>query len=123
MSDGLFPKRPKLKVHFKGALGGKAQEVFIFKTMKELTAKEDWYRSVYQPSVIEFIHVPGMIQIRDKPQELVGTALMEGVAIETVFTNAPNWAKKKDTIWGQGFEDTWYIATSDFSKVTKLKKK
>ena len=123
MSDGLFPKRPKLKVYFKGALDGKNPEVFVFKNMKELRAKEDWYRGVYQPEVVEFIYVPGMIQIKNKPQELVGTTLMEGVAIETMFTNAPKWAKKKDTVWGQGFEDTWYVAPADFSEVVKLKKK
>ncbi|MCK5788548.1 MAG: hypothetical protein KAH32_06095, partial [Chlamydiia bacterium] len=117
------PKRPKLKVIFRGALVGKAPEIFIFKDMKELRAKEAVYRGIYQPEVIEFIYVPGMIQIKDKPQELVGTVMMEGQAIETVFTNAPNWAKRKDTIWGQGFENTWYIAPPDFSEVVKLKKK
>ena len=121
--DELFPKRPKLKVIFKGALVGKTPEIFSCKDMKEFTAREAWYKDVYKPDVIEFIHVPGMIQIKDKPQELVGTALMEGQAIETMFTNAPNWAKKKDTVWGQGFEDTWYVAPKDFSEVVKLKKK
>ena len=123
MSEGLFPKRPKLKVIFRGALVGKAPEIFSCKDMKEFKARETWYRDVYKPDVVEFIHVPGMIQIKDKPQELVGTDLMEGVAIETVFINAPVWAKKEDTVWGQGFEDTWYVAPPDFSEVVKLKHK
>ena len=123
MSDGLFPKRPKLKVKFRGALSGKTQEVFVFKTMKELDAKADWFKSIYKDEVVEFIQVPGMIQIKDKPAELVGTKLVDAVAVETMFSNVPPWIKKKSTIWGQGFENTWYVAPKDFSEVVKLKKK
>jgi len=120
--DKLFPKRLKLQVVFKGALAGKTPEVFNYKTVKEVDAKEEWYKSVYKPDVVEFVRTPGMIQVKNKPQELVGTAIMEAAKVEDIFDAPPMWAGKDDTIWGQGFENTWYVATPDFTEVVKLKK-
>ena len=117
----LFPRRLKLQVIFKGPLDGKPREVFNFKTMKEVNTKEAWYKSVYKPDAVEFIHTPGMIQIHNKPQELVGTNLMPGVPVEAMFEKFPQWIGDKDTVWGQGFENTWYVAREDFSEVYKLK--
>ena len=118
----LFPKRPKLKVIFKGALKGKSPEVFIFTDMKDLKAKIAWFKAEYESKTVKFIQVPGMIEIRDKPPELVGTDFVDAADIGTIFSNAPKWAEKKETIWGQGFEDTWYVATPTFTNVVKLKK-
>jgi len=123
MSKELFPKRLKLKVNFKGALDGKTQEKYLFKTQKELEAKEAWYRSIYTPAVISFVRVPGLVHIINKPIELAGSAIMEAPALETIFKNVPNFANNRDTIWGRGFEDTLYVAKPDFSEIVKLKTK
>jgi len=121
--DELFPKRLKLKVNFKGALSGKTQEKYLFKTQKELEAKEDWYRGIYKSDVIEFVRVAGMVEIIDKPAELKGSSIIAAPALETIFTNVPNFAKNGDTIWGKGFENTLYVATPDFNEIVKLKRK
>ena len=122
MEEKFFPKRIKLKIKFKGALEGKTQEVFLFKNMKDLRVTEDWYRTIYKPEVIEFIQVPGIIEIIDKPKELMGSLIMAAPKLEDMFKYVPEFALEKDAVWGRGFENTLYVADKDFKTVVKLKK-
>jgi hypothetical protein len=122
MEEKFFPKRIKLKVKFKGSLEDKTQEIFLFTNMKSLRITEDWYKTIYKPEVIEFVQVPGIIEIIDKPKELMDSLIAAAPKLEDVFEYVPEFALEESAIWGRGFENTLYVADKNFKEVVKLKK-
>lgn len=118
----FFPERYKLKIMFKGPLKNNSQETFYFKSLKELQVKKELYKLTYKPEAIEFREVLGRILIHDKPVELSTQGFLK-IKASSLFFDVPKWINNSDTIWGQGFEHTWYVAKADFSEIIKLKNK